>query len=233
MVGIYVFMGITIAFSIATAYAQEKGVFGIRFLIKCLASSSFMIMGFLALYKVKRIDVWQIGVIIGLLAGLIGDVFHATNGIVETKFTNPLQLSGVVFFWISHLIYVMAFNTLFRNFNSWFFIIIAGIPVIVYILIIKKKIPCHPQAIVPMLFYALIIALMLAIASNILLESKASTQGVIIFVGALLFVLSDLLLGFYYFFDFKDNKKEKSIVAFIYMPVYYIAHTLFALSITL
>ncbi len=232
MVGLFIFMAITIALAIATAYVQEKGLFGIKFLIKSLASFSFMIMGFIALFIARRVEVWHIGIMIGLLFGLMGDVFLATNGIVEERLMLPLQLGGVLFFLLGHIAYIVTFQSMIANFNLWFLLIFIAFPIIIYTLIKRGIIPCRPKkAIVPMIAYAIIIGAMFAWAINLLVDSQFSTQGIIIFIGAFLFTLSDMLLTFYYFCDFDGKKRRKNIIAFIYMPAYYIAQTLFALAI--
>lgn len=232
MIFVYVLMAVTAILSIITVILQTKGRFGLKFLIKGLASFAFMAMGFVALTIVDNIEIWQIGIILGLLFGLMGDVFLCTNGVVKDEYVQPLLLAGLLFFLTGHIIYIVVFLSLTGSFVYWLFAITVILLVVVSSLINTKVIQPKPkQAVVPIMIYTLIIGLMLSSAINYIIATNASTKSIIILIGAILFTLSDLLLGIYNFGNLDNKPAKKNIIAFIYMPAYYIAQTLFVLSI--
>lgn len=232
MTVIFIFMALTIVLSIITVILQTKGHFGKKFVIKAIASFCFMIMGFTALTFVDKILTWHIGVLAGLLFGLMGDVFLATKGIVKGEYLQPMLLAGLLFFLTGHLVYIVVFLSLAGGFVYPLIAVLALLPTIVFILIKTKVIQPKPKAaIAPIMLYAVVIGLMLVSALNYIVLTKASTQGIIILIGAILFTLSDLLLGMYNFGNLDNRISLKNTIAFIYMPAYYIAQTLFALSI--
>ncbi|MDD4315647.1 MAG: lysoplasmalogenase [Clostridia bacterium] len=229
---VYILMALAIALSITTVSFQNKGYLGVKFLLKALASFSFMAMGLAAVSMLPRIENWHVCVLAALLCGLMGDVFLSTRGIVKSEYVEPLLLAGMLFFLIGHIIYIIVFLSLAKSFIAWLAVFLAVIPIIIFLLI-KRGAMSPSKAKLPVLVYSFIIGGMFLVALNYILKTRASAQAVIIFVGAILFMLSDLLLGFYNFGNFEKDSLKGHVVAFVYLPTYYIAQTLFALSMVI
>lgn len=228
MVLVYFIMAVTIILSFVTVYTQTKGYMGTRFLLKILSSFSFMIMAFVAIAVVGKVELWHILILTGLLFGLLGDVFLGTKGIVTERYIEPLLLFGLIFFLIGHIFYIYVFITIAQSFLLWLLILIIVLPIVVFGMI-KIGVMNPKRATIPIYFYSLIIGLMLISAINYIVTTTFTAKSIVIIIGALLFTLSDLLLGIYNFGNIKE--KTKARVAFVYMPSYFIAQTLFALTI--
>lgn len=232
MIIVYVLMALTIVLSIITVTLQTKAYLGMKFLIKSLASFSFMAMALAAIALLPKVEIWHICVIAALLFGLMGDIFLGTKGIVREEYIEPLLLAGLLFFLVGHIIYIIVFMTIINSYVIYLFAIVIVFPLIIYVLM-KKNFIEPKKATLPIIMYSSIIALMFVAALNFIIATKGSTKGVLVFVGAVLFTLSDLLLVFYNFRDFGNNLLIKNTIAFVYMPTYYVAQTLFVLAMVL
>lgn len=225
MIIIYILMALAISLSIVTVIIQTKGIIEIKFLIKSIASFCFLAMGIVAVWLADNLEIWHIAIVVALLCGLMGDIFLATDGLVKKEYLEPLLLVGLLFFLIGHVIYIIVYFSIADSFNLLFLIIVGIFPLIMFG-IIKTKFMEPKKAILPIIIYSAIIGLMVATATNLFVGSSFSKQSTLIFIGALLFTCSDLLLAFYNF----GNRKKCNILAYIYMPAYYIAQTLFVLA---
>lgn len=116
----------------------------------------------------------------GLLACLIGDI---AIGIRLT--------AGVLAFLTGHLCYIAAFLYL-APYSSWSLLAFAGILALAYILF-YRVLDKTGDAKVPLCVYAVVISAMLSIA--LLLPLTLGRHGLVPAAGALLFVLSDMLLA--------------------------------------
>lgn len=232
MIIVYLLMALTIVLSLITVTLQTKEFLGMKFLIKALASFSFMAMSLAAIALLPKIEIWHICIIVGLLFGLMGDIFLGVKGIVKEEYIEPLFLAGLLFFLVGHIIYIIVFFSIASSYVWQLFAILVLFPIIMFVLIKKKAIQ-PGKASFPMIIYAGIIALMFVGALNYIIISKGTTKGIMIFVGAMLFTLSDLLLAFYNFKDFGNNLLLKNTIAFTYMPAYFTAQTFFVLAMVL
>jgi uncharacterized membrane protein YhhN len=231
MLFVYVLMAMTIALSITTVSFQNKGLLGVKFLLKALASFSFMAMGLAALALLEKVEPLHICIVAALLFGMLGDFFLSLRGIAKKEYVEPILLAGMLFFLIGHVIYIIVFLTLAKGFIVWLAAFLFVVPLGVYMLLKSGKIsPDMPKP--PILIYSLIIGAMFITALNFLLKAR-SAAAVVVFVGSILFMLSDLLLGFYNYGKFEKDSPKGNFIAFIYLPAYYVAQTLYVLSMVI
>lgn len=230
MIGIYTVITITILLSFVTVTLQVQQKHSLRFISKCLASLGFMAAAFLALSTQNKVETWHFAIVAALLLGLMGDVFLGTKELIKKEFEDPLMLGGLIFFLLGHIAYILVFSLTAARFNYWMLALLAVFPIVIYSLIKFKAIE-PGKASIPMIVYSLVIGAMAVAAINYLAESL-SLKGWLIFIGAVLFCLSDTLLAFYNFKSFK-NPNNKQILSYIYLPAYYTAQSLFALVLAL
>lgn len=228
---LFFIMAVTILLSFLTVTLQVKQFHAFRFISKCVASLGFMTMGILALSLQKTLETWHFAVIAALLLGLMGDVFLGTKDLIKEKHKDPLMLSGLLFFLFGHIVFIIVFFILAGDFFYWMISLLVIFPIAIFTLI-KLKIINPKNAVVPILAYSLIIGAMAVFSLNYFIVSSGSARGIVVFIGALLFCLSDTLLTFFNFREFKQEK-SKYILSYIYLPAYYTAQTLFVLAMVL
>lgn len=145
-------------------------------------------------------------IFVGLLFSLIGDI-SLIFAIDKQKRLGKFFIIGLSSFLITHIIYVTAFSIF-----DGFFIqdIIVGsvllIVVIVLFLIYNKKGEISDKIKIPTLIYMLVLAFMLTKAlSTIQSIYFSDTQKLLIIIGAVMFVASDILLGIRYFIKSRNS----------------------------
>ena len=160
---------------------------------------------------------------LGLVCGLIGDLFLEVQYFYEDK-KNTQIFSGMVAFFIGHAFYIVALSSLI-GFN--YLSLIVGI---VFTLIVaiggvvlkmdfgKLKLPSY--------LYTFIIFTMVGQSFFLAVDSQFNLFSVVLMLGALLFGISDLLLAPIYF---KGDKRVSFAVA--NLATYYLAQLFIALSI--
>ncbi|RZJ53560.1 MAG: lysoplasmalogenase [Flavobacterium sp.] len=156
-----------------------------------------------------------------LLFSWIGDVILLFAGIAEIYF-----ILGLVSFLISHIIYCILFNKQVKTIkNNKAFLLVGSLVIGVYLIgMLSALLPTLGDLKIPVIVYASIISLMLFFAfSGLLTWEKPGNQYV--FIGAVVFVLSDSILAVDKFY----NPIQKSSV-FI-MSTYLVAQYLIVTGI--
>ncbi len=147
-------------------------------------------------------------IIVGLIFSLIGDIFLV--------FKEQKLMEGLLSFLVAHLIYIYSFFNL-NNFelNYWPLIILIPFSIIIYLFIAdglgKMKIP--------VVFYVGAIMGMVWGASSVAIVNY-NLQSFIIFIGAILFLISDTALSISLFKT--KYSSSKLIVAGTYFPGQYL-----------
>ncbi len=160
---------------------------------------------------------------LGLVCGLIGDLFLEVQYFYEDK-KNTQIFSGMVAFFIGHVFYIVAlsaligFNYLSLIVGIVFTLIVAIGGVVLKMDFGKLKLPSY--------LYTFIIFTMVGQSFFLAVDSQFNLFSVVLMLGALLFGISDLLLAPIYF---KGDKRVSFAVA--NLATYYLAQLFIALSI--
>lgn len=163
-------------------------------------------------------------VVFGLMFGLGGDVLLGIKEIAP-KFKMRLIAMGTLSFLVGHIFFLSAFLRIgsFSIIPLIFAVCVAAVTVVL-MRILKFKLNTPMSALMSVyygfLWYKAAVALQLYIQTG----SLASLLGII---ASALFVISDTCLAFLYF---TPTKKKNRLVA-VELSTYYIAQTLFALTI--
>ena len=159
--------------------------------------------------------------LVALLFSWIGDVILLFANIAEIYF-----ILGLVSFLISHIFYCVIFNKQTKTIKSnKAFLLIGSVVILTYLIgMLSALLPTLGDLKIPVIVYASIISLMLFFAfSGLLTWKKNGNQYV--FIGAVVFVLSDSILAVNKFY----NPIQKS--SFIIMLTYLVAQYLIVTGI--
>jgi hypothetical protein len=202
--------------------------------IKSLASVFFIavaVSGWYSSLSPNNISILGAFVILGLLFGLLGDIW------LDLKYVFPQEdkiftYLGFIVFGIGHIIYITGMNIEFYIPGNVLYLIIpvlVAIISVVGVLILEKPMNVNYgnfKAIV--IAYSFILFLMTATSGSLaLMHSFKNMTLNLIFIGGIFFVASDLVLSGIYFG--KDNEKPANII--INISLYYTAQFLIALSL--
>lgn len=222
---IYILCGIAGALSVLIVYLELKGADAVKYILKTVASLCFVIIGVLAL-TYAQFESWKALVLAALILGMLGDIFLSSGSVVEKgKNLDLLNLSGLIFFLLGHVVYIIWLIGFVESFNYLLLLIPFALPMIVIVLNALKVLELGKTAI-PAVAYSAVIGLMLAAAINAYggLSSYEISKNIL--AGGILFCISDSFLAYYNF-----GKNPKSWIKYVYMPAYYAAQLLFALAI--
>lgn len=226
MVAIYICAALSVALSFIIVYLENHNVLAVKYALKAVASLCFVLTGIFAVINADVFQPWQMLVLIALILGMLGDIFLSSNNVVpEGKALDTLNLSGLLFFLVGHIIYIVWLLQYAKSFNYYLLFIVAAVPLIMFLLV-RLKVLNPGKATIPCLAYAAIIGLMLASAINFYLDIGAFEISKLVLSGGVLFCVSDSCLAY---FNFGGGKNP--LLKYVYMPTYYVAQCLFALAI--
>lgn len=221
---IYVFVALTAIFAVATIITNAKKMFTAKLIFKTTASLFFVLIGVASLNRATY-QSWQALILAGLVFGLVGDIFLSVVS-ADPGDQKIFDAFGIVTFTAGHLFYILAFAELTSNFNLWLLILVAVCPLLIFALEATKVLKMSLTMKIGAVLYALVISTMLAFAVNVYLELGRTNLTVYILIGAVLFIISDLVIAFRNFSKYKDNQ-----VLALTLGFYYVAQIMLALSI--
>ncbi|MEG0857283.1 MAG: lysoplasmalogenase [Terrisporobacter sp.] len=214
-----------ILISLLFTYTDYKGYYKISVITKSCATLSISILANICfINNPSNPSNYFILVLLAIIFGLVGDFFLALDNLCNE--TKTMFIMGLIAFLIGHVFYILAFNFInpISIFDFIFSILFLGIAYLAY----KKTKLELGNLKMGVFLYAMVISFMLGKATSILLLSQRNLLEIVIFVGALLFVLSDTALSFSIFG--KENKKKLSVLCHI---LYFPAQIILALSVLL
>lgn len=207
---------------LVTTYKYRHSI--LRIQNKVLASVSFTMIGIFAL--LENLSQWRVGglILIALIASLIGDILLGLTDTQDVNMRNRHFVKGVIWFGIAHLFYIIGFTQgVTWQWND--LVIPALFLVLVGILSVSPGFDFKGAAFLVMV-YAFVLGLMLKKVYDGAIGGVVGDYSRELILAATLFVLSDSLLIFKYFY----YKTSISITLFN-LICYYIAQILFAISI--
>ena len=215
----------TLVFAVLTVVMRRKGRSFDGMIFKFLSSFAFMSISIVGYGYNTGIDHYYFCLVVfGLMFGLEGDVLLGIKEIAP-KFKMKLIAMGTLSFLIGHIFFLSAFLRIssFSFIPLIFAVAVAAISAVI-MKVLKFKINA-PMAALAGVYYAFLwykaaVALQLYIQTGTL----ASLLGLI---ARALFIISDTCLAFLYF---TPTKSKNRLVA-VELSTYYIAQTLFALTI--
>ena len=202
-------------------YVEYKKQYGKAVLLKALASLSFILFGILSSAQCSD-PVFARRIIIGLILGGIADILLNLRFVFPNR-GKKIFLVGILVFLSGHVLYLAALIPTSTSLILWL-----GIGVVLTILVliwIFSKITVAMAFKIFGILYIGAIMLMNSVAAGILF-SAPSSHSVVFFIGALLFLISDIVLILNTF-----GPKQQQKLRVTNLSLYYIGQLLIGLSL--
>ena len=226
----YILVALCIALGIFKSFSRNRGNLDLELIAKTCGSLCFVIVGILAFYLADHTGkerTYSFVVILGLILGLIGDIFLSLNGAnAHPKRKHLLQFTGVAFFFLGHVCYMVNFLTL-ETLKLYLIPTLIVLP-IVYIILAFKVLTSNTTQNVMLAIYYLALNLILTASINLMIVRGVNAFTLLNLIACVLFISSDSVLGLSWFAP--TLKLPKTHDYYIILS-YYAAQCMFALSI--
>ncbi len=188
------------------------------FLFIAVAFTSFMVNA------IQEVTTFFALIMMGLICGLIGDIVLDLK-IMYKESSSLYQHGGMVAFFVGHVFYLAA-SLIYFGF-SWMALVAALILAIIIVCVSKFILKFNfAEHSIDTYAYSFALCYMMTQACYAAITQGYTTSTVLLAAGAILFLLSDLLLVMTYY----DNKDSKPFIAVNHV-LYYAAQYAIALSI--
>lgn len=226
----YILVALCMALGIFKSFSRSKGNFDLELIAKTCGSLCFVVVGILAFHLADHTGkerTYSFIVILGLILGLIGDIFLCLNGAnANPKRKNLLQFVGVAFFFLGHICYMVNFLVL-ETLKLYLIPTLIVLPIVYIILAFKVLTSNTPQNVMLAIYY-LALNLILTSSINLMIVRGVNAFTLLNLIGCALFISSDSVLGLSWFAP--SLKLPKTYDYYIILS-YYAAQCMFALSI--
>lgn len=165
-----------------------------------------------ALLGENKLPFYRLMIIAGLILSMIGDIF--------LMLPTDQFLAGLTAFLLAHLCYITAFVSLING-VSWWLPVIYMVISVGFIYFLFPKLGPQKEAVI---VYIFVITIMVWMATEVLFQTP-QPESLIVFLGALLFALSDFVLSLN---RFQGTFKFGRAVT---LALYFTAQTLMAASV--
>ena len=188
------------------------------FLFIAVAFASFMVN------SIQEVTTFFALIMMGLVCGLIGDIILDLK-IIYKESSSLYQHGGMVAFFVGHVFYLAALLIYFDF--SWMAVVAALILAIIIICVSKFILKFNfAEHSIDTYAYSFVLSYMMTQACYAAITQGYTTSTVLLAAGAILFLLSDLVLVMTYY----DNKDSKPFIV-VNHALYYGAQYAIALSI--
>jgi len=194
------------------------------FFMKALASFGFIMVFVNASFERDVLKLFIFLFLLGLVSGLLGDLFLALRPLRPKDENEMLINRGILAFSIGHIFYFFGL-LMISDFHYMAIVVSVAVTSLVIIMSYVLKFDMKNNQI-PSYIYSFLIFLMVGQAIGLSMVEGFSGGPLIIMIGAILFGLSDLILAPIYF---KGVEDKKMIV--LNLTTYYSAQLLIAISI--
>lgn len=198
---------------------------------KTMASLLFCVTGLGAIFLVRgqpQAVGYGLRIEIPLILGLLGDVFLALDGFLESRYKLRIYALGMAAFLLGHL----GYTAVFLSAAPIRLPLLALVPLLPLgiLLSIRLHIIAPPPALMPLAAaYSIVIALMAVSTLNLLL--RGDVRGPAAFAASLCFVFSDLCLSLH---DYPARRPwHPKMLNMLIMIFYFLAQNLFAITVYL
>lgn len=234
----YLFLGLAIILAAVFIFAESWKTPLLALFLKALASFGFCALWTVVFYE-KMIDTssahylgaldvsWTpIALLFGLalVGGLIGDLILALRPLRPKVENDSIILAGIAAFFTGHIFYLAALISLNRF--SWIPFLFSLVTTVAVFMGSKKMKLEWGKSLIPSLLYSALIFLMIGQAFFNLIDQPVSVFNGLVFGGAMLFGVSDLILSQIYF-----KPKYQMRLLILNLSTYYAAQILLAFSL--
>lgn len=214
--------GILSAIAFLVIRVKKGGVAGL--LAKTFASVCFIITAFAAVKVNPNGLDWFMYVALGLIFGMIGDITLDLKVVYPEK-SSVYLASGMTAFTIGHIFFIVGMAIHYGI--HWAVPVVAIVVGIIAVLLGPTLKLDYGKFKIPSMLYGITLAFTACMSGYVMVVSNFKTAYIIMFVGAVSFLLSDLILSGMYFG--KDKNTPVNVV--INHALYYIAQLLIASTV--
>lgn len=249
----YIFLGLGIIALLLFLFKRDKNGSILAIILKTIASIFFVITSFTSLYYVSNQSgkfklFYLLLLCLGLIFGMLGDIFldfkiyFKTLNMRYLAFEgdhDALMIAGMTSFGIGHIFYISSAYLLNKtnvSYLLWSLLIGAVLITIIMLLSIKVLKMNFRKFLIPSIVYGFLLG-SFVVFSIFNYVNKSTTGNLILLIGSIMFIISDLILSMTYFSKEEDYKKEgilnpeSKFMISINHITYYAAQFLIAISI--
>jgi len=163
-------------------------------------------------------------ILLGLIAGLLGDLYLALRPLQDPKKNETIIISGIVCFSVGHFFY---FSSLLLLSPLSLIAILMAIIMTTFIFFMSQKLGYQMgKALLPTFLYSGLIFLMVGQSLGYAIHVDFSPFSMLFLTGAILFAISDLILAPIYYAG-----NDKKLMIIFNLSTYYLAQLIIAASI--
>ncbi len=219
---VLILSGMLMVFSALLILGEYKRGAKERYIFKSLASLMFILIGLASLFDSRSVLSGAVFVFAGLVFSLFGDEFLA---VYDDKKRKRFFLLGVAAFSCAHIFYSIYFIR-FEESLLWSLLLAAIVTIASLGGIVTFKMKLG-KCLVPVMIYSFLVSFAFSNAFFMVIQAF-SLHTFIMALGMLLFLFSDVILLFKYFYA----KAPRSLTA-LNLSSYYLAQLLLCFGITL
>ena len=247
----YIYIGIGALLLGLFCYLRDKKSSIIAICVKTLVSIMFILTGVFALLNnqnpLESIKLPAIYMIIGLVLGLIGDIVLDLKIYLKgldyeraQKDSDTLTYFGMVAFGVGHIFYI--FSVFNRYLEApliilWSFLIAIGVAALIFTIAIGVMKMRFGKFLMPSVVYCILLSWFIVYCIWRCATQTGEVENIILVVGSIMFIVSDLILSMTYFSKPEDyekkgimNPESKFLISANHIT-YYIAQFLIAIAI--
>ena len=246
----YIFLAVGVAALIAFCVVRDKKSSAMAIGFKSLASMAFIAMAIAAvLSRESAVGVLTPALLIlgGLVCGLVGDITLDFKIFLKglpyeraDKDADVMTYVGMAAFGVGHVLYITAGGLRFADTSinlAWSLLVAVGLVAVIFALSIGVMKMRFGKFLLPSVCYALLLAWFVVYSIWQMAAVGTGVANVLLLVGAILFIVSDLILSMTYFSKPEDYRRtgplhpESKLMIVSNHVTYYAAQFLIALAI--
>ena len=237
----YIIIPLGLLFLILFLIIRDKHSSVLAIIVKTITSSLFVILAMLAYYlKNDNHNKLSFFIVIGLLCGACGDILLDLKvylkGFGYYKRSDLFMSLGFLVFGIGHIFYILSFG--FDNIMDLLISTAIGAIIISVIFLISIKVMKmeYGKFFIPCLVYGCILATFTTYSVFVVINNFTISH-LLIMIGSILFLISDLVLSINYFSNSNDYYKEGllnpegRLIICLNHGIYYVAQFIIACSL--
>lgn len=251
----YFLLAVGIVMLVLFLIARDKKSSALAIVLKTVTSLFFIATGFAAMVEngvansLDKIALPCCLVMMGLVLGMVGDItldfkvyFKGLEGEYKNagKDRDSMMYFGMLAFGIGHILYITSMAIRFPGYEMnmlWSALISIAIVAVMFVVCIFALKMQFGKFLVPSIIYAFLLCWFVVMSIMYVKPANASTSSIILLVGSILFVVSDMVLSMTYFSKPADYERqgalnpESRLMIIINHVTYYLAQFLIALSL--
>lgn len=251
----YFLFAVGIVMLILFLIARDKKSSMLAIILKTVTSLFFIATGVAALVEngvandLSKIILPGCLVILGLVLGMVGDItldfkiyFKGLEGKYEgaEKDRDAMMYFGMLAFGIGHILYITSLAIRFPGYGMnvlWSALVSLAVVAIMFVVCIFALKMQFGKFLVPGIIYAFLLCWFVVMSAMYVKPASGSTSSIVLLVGSILFVVSDMVLSMTYFSKPEDYQKqgvlnpESRLMIIVNHVTYYLAQFLIALSL--